>query len=65
MTVCVEREEARGGGGGGAVPVHVWGAHGMLLRRWVHAGPDADVGTYSQQQQQPVSRQGLITGDAQ
>ena len=54
-----------GGGGGGAVPVYVWGAHGILLRRGVHAGPDADVGTYSQQQQQPVSRQGLITGDAQ
>lgn len=31
----------------------------------VHAGPDADIGTYSQQQQQPVSLQELMNSDAQ
>ncbi len=31
----------------------------------VSAGPDSDVGTYAQQEQQPVSPNGLINANAQ
>ncbi len=37
----------------------------MFQQPVVSAGPDSDVGTYAQQEQQPVSPNGLINVNAQ